>query len=286
MSPLRPAALVIDGRCLFDRAFHATRRSWELEDLPSHIVTAGAAIASLGTLLGPGGKLPEPPTHVLVCWDGTRAKSAKPRPEKLEDHAGDLDFWRELLPKLIGGSEYCPPDGSFGESDDAVSTAVDRYGKQFSFCVLSSDKDLQQLAREASYYHLEKQVEITEVDIQRKWGACRPSHIALWLALRGDPGDGIDGVDKIGEKKATELVSAVGDVSLREAVDQITPLLNEAQQNQFMECLELTVLRRDLPDVPPPGKIKLGGFPVLDAAGITGTGRQVWGRLLGRVASG
>jgi hypothetical protein len=218
-----------------------------------------------------------------VCWDGAKAKTNKPRPDKAPEHATDLAFFKGLLPNLVGGAYYEPVDGTFGESDDAVATAVDRYKDRYDLTVLSSDKDLTQLAREARYFHLQLQQEMTEHDVMVRWRVCRPSHVALYLALVGDPTDGVDGTDKIGKKKANQLLEGMGDIPISEAIDLLIPQLNITQRSQMMASLELTLLRRDMPDVPEPAPITLAGFDYLDEVGIVGTARSVWGRLLGRM---
>jgi hypothetical protein len=275
-------ALIIDGRCLFDRAWWAARNSEELGEYPSHIVSAGAAIASLACLLGPGGRLPYEPTHLLVSWDGPEAKTIKPRPEKAADHGPDLAFFKSLLPLLVGGAHYEVPTGVFGESDDVVATAVELYKDRYKLTILSSDKDLQQLVREASYFNLQTQQEVTEEDVQVRWHVGRPSHLALYLALEGDPKDGVDGTDKIGAKGAKRLLEGMGDVPVTEALALLLPQLNPLQRDQLYSSLELTLLRRDLPGVPEPAPINLAGFDMLDEAGIQGSARNVWGQLLGR----
>ena len=276
-------SLVIDGRCLFDRAWFASRSSEEFFDYPSHIVAAGCAIASLGALLGPGGRLAQEPTHLLVSWDGKKAKTVKPRPAKDPSHAPDLAFFKELLPRLVGGATYEVPEGVFGESDDTVATAVDLYGDTHSITILSSDKDLQQLVRDARYYNLLTQQEIREEDVKKRWHLGRPSHLALYLALEGDPKDGVDGVDGAGKVKTRALLEGIGDVPVADALDHVAAQLDPKQQKQLYASLELTLLRRDIPGVPAPAPIVLGGYDVLDEAGIVGTARMVWGRLLGRM---
>jgi hypothetical protein len=283
---LKPYAAVIDGRCLFDRAWHASRNAPELLDgQESHLVAAGAALASLAPLLGPRGRLPVEPSHLLICWDGLKAKTNKPRLPRADEHLPDLNYFKNILPSIVGGDYYEPADGTFGESDDAVATAVDQYSPDFDFCVISTDKDLQQLARDATYYNLAEQRVITEDLIKERWGACRPSHVALYLALVGDSIDGIDGVDGVGKKGAIKILSEIGDLPLAEAVEKILEQLNKEKAGQFLAALEMTVLVRDMPDVPPPGEISICGFDVFDELGIT-SGRSVWGGLLGRLALG
>jgi hypothetical protein len=279
-------AIVIDGRCLFDMAWHASRRADELlEGTPSERVAASAAVALLASLLGPGGKLATEPTHLLCCWDGPVAKTVKPRPQKPAQHGLDLAFFREILPELVGGAHHEPAPGA-GESDDAVATAVATYRNTYDLTVITADKDLWQLLDAAQLYDLRRHATLSAADVTARWGLGQPHHVPLYLALVGDPIDGVDGVDRVGKQGAKKLLRGTEALDLVESIGWVANHLTGAQQDQLAVALGYTILRRDLPGVPAPAPLDLAPLTTLAALGLTDVARHTWARLVGRVTRG
>jgi len=105
------------------------------------------------------------------------------------------------------------------EADDVVATLVDQAWEPVT--ILGEDKDLYQLLSET-------------VSIQGKRGligpnACEekfgvpPSQMRDWLALVGDVSDNIPGCPKVGQDKATNLLTLFGDIDRIKATAKDKP---------------------------------------------------------------
>ena len=262
-------------------AWFAARGTGSMDDIDTPGDGVSAAVAMLGSLLGPGGRLIPTPKYLLMCWEGDTPKVIKPRPPRPDNHRVDLKRFQALVPDLVGGAVACPPPGYPSEGDDVVATAVENCKGKFDVTVVSADKDLLQLAGDARCYDLGHKNVITPSQ-RFKFTLHRPSHVAVYLALLGDPKDGVDGVSGVGKKGARKMVEDLGDVSLGEAVERLADSLHADKSDEFLSSLNLTLLNREVPGVDLPAPIEFGDMEVLDAHHIYGAGRTVWAKLLGR----
>ena len=96
------------------------------------------------------------------------------------------------------------------EADDAIATAVHRYGdhpsvKQVVIC--SPDKDLAQCVRgkKVICWDRIRDTYLDEAGVKKKFGVS-PKSIPDWLALVGDSADGIPGVPRWGAKSASAVL--------------------------------------------------------------------------------
>jgi 5'-3' exonuclease len=96
------------------------------------------------------------------------------------------------------------------EADDALATAVAKYGSDVcEIRLLTPDKDVGQCLREGRVVQVDrirKRV-ITEADFRARRGIA-PSSMPDFLALVGDPQDGIPGLSGWGEKSAAAVLHA------------------------------------------------------------------------------
>lgn len=145
------------------------------------------------------------------------------------------------------------------EADDAIGTAAARWaGQGHDIHILSPDKDMGQCLQSA---------DITQTDRIRKttWGAdgvrakigVEPAQVPDYLALVGDPQDGIPGLPGYGPKAAAALLGAFGSVdqipadaatwpkAVRGAA-RLAPLLASAREAVLL-YRTLATLRRDVP---------------------------------------
>ncbi len=97
------------------------------------------------------------------------------------------------------------------EADDALATAVARYGKlrtveQLVLC--SPDKDLAQLVSDDRVvcWDRRRDLVIDEAGVQAKFGV-HPASIPDWLALVGDAADGFPGLPGWGAKSASAVLA-------------------------------------------------------------------------------
>ncbi len=145
------------------------------------------------------------------------------------------------------------------EADDAIATAAARWaGQGHQIEILSPDKDMGQCLQSA---------DITQTDRIRKttWGAegvraklgVEPAQVPDYLALVGDPQDGIPGLPGYGPKAAAALLGAFGSVeqipddpaTWPKAVrgrERLAPLLTSAREAVLL-YRTLATLRRDVP---------------------------------------
>jgi 5'-3' exonuclease len=214
------------------------------------------AIKSVISILNPiTGKLPYTPTHLFFAWDGT-AKRDKGRAEKPpEYHTGKVKL-ATALQTIFGASQAYPE----GEADDACATAAHQAAKDpvaEIIYVVSGDKDLMQVVTERiCYYSLNEKCVLNWPWILNKWKIKHPSHLSIALAILGDAGDGINGVDKMGGKAVEKLFQPIDEtMNLLEVAELVSARMSEPQMRQFEESLELTLLRLDIPNLPAPAPI-------------------------------
>jgi 5'-3' exonuclease len=236
MKPSDPTDIdiVIDASSLYARAFFAAQRSG-----------TDPVIAGLRSFLGLINRTKA--TRAIFCWDG-KSKSEKVRGEKPEGY----DDHRASFQDNIDWLWSCPQIRSLDhEADDLVATVV--YSDLISqeVYVVSGDKDLQQLMdcrkdRVVGYYCLNKKRLLTTEEVVEKWTIKRPSHIAVALAILGDPVDGISGIKGWGPSKVAKLFEAVPHGStFEEAVLAIDDQIPEPLKQTFYDCLEATILHQD-----------------------------------------
>ena len=96
------------------------------------------------------------------------------------------------------------------EADDALGTAVKRYGKLTSVkqvVVCSPDKDLAQLVegKHVVCWDRRREIIIDEAGVVDKFGV-HPASIPDWLALVGDAADGYPGIPGWGAKSASAVL--------------------------------------------------------------------------------
>lgn len=162
------------------------------------------------------------PTHVGVCWDAghdyrdsiyPEYKAARRKaPEGPVDDTQPFEQAKQFL-ALAGIKQDRVPGW---EADDLIAVAV-RQSLGQDVVILSGDKDLLQLVcvREdtAGTGISTKIIQIRPPDdepwdearVEQKFGVL-PHHLSYYLALVGDPGDGVPGVRGLGPKKAVKAL--------------------------------------------------------------------------------
>lgn len=284
--PAVSSAAIFDGPSLYARAWYAAPKSDDFGDLPSYEGGACVALKIICSLLGNGGRLPWEPERLLFCWDGEKRKTDKPRTPKPPEYAEDQAYFRDLLNYLFRGvTQVIAP----AEADDAVATAAFREARAGArVIVVSGDKDLQQLRRGKIFYYCLNRRDVLSADIIcNNWGVGSPAEVAVALAVIGDPGDGIRGVPRWGPKKFAALRARFPDqLPLGELVDGITDALPGDLQADFLESLQVTMLRPDVPDIPRPNEYRIASMQAFDK--LTGLHRirRDWAFLVGRELAG
>lgn len=203
--------LAVDGNSLAHRAFHALRRD---PDRPGDFVLAGI-VAMLATAWSHG-----PFDAVVIGFDhhDNRRKAAHP---DYKAHRDEKD--PELVTQLAGlvdglaacGFEVVRLPGA--EADDVMAATADACTDRGWRCsVLSSDRDLLALVSDEVTL-LRPRGTMSDLgvytpdEVVAEYGV-RPEQYTDLAALRGDPSDGLDGVNGIGPKTAARLLRDYGDV--------------------------------------------------------------------------
>lgn len=245
--------IVVDANGLFAKSFFAAQASGHLK-----YMDRGYLIALFKSLFYAMRSEIGVPRRILFCFDG-RPKTDKPRKPKPREYEQDLVDFARFVRDAFGDKAYAHHDDY--EADDLVATAVSRCAaKGIPSIVVSGDKDLQQLRNPLTeYYCLNRKHLLTEKEVCEKWYVHKPIQVAIALALIGDPGDGINGVDGCGPGAVKRLFDAIPkDSSLEEVMDLVsaklspipkrdlkTGILRPSQQDQFFESLNYTLLNMD-----------------------------------------
>ena len=147
------------------------------------------------------------------------------------------------------------------QADDAIATAADRFrndARLDQIVICSNDNDFAQCVRGDHIVRLNRITKETwnEESVVAKFGVT-PGLIPEYLALVGDPSDGIPGIPGFGEKSAAALITRYGrleevprkgeewDVEVRSKTKLSATL--EARRNEAILYRNLSILRTDVP---------------------------------------
>ena len=212
--------LAVDAPSLLYRAFFALPQS--ITDGDGHPVNALLGVANLVLFEVER----HAPRAVVLCFG---AEKAAYRAELYEPyHADRPPMPEELVWQWAEASELF---AAFGwvtvrhetlEADDLLQTFADKEVRAGGRALLlTGDRDLFQCVRdEVSVLYLRTGVRGAELvdaaEVERRYGV-PPALVPDFIALRGDPSDGLPGGKGIGEKTAAELLRRYG--SLEGAID-------------------------------------------------------------------
>jgi 5'-3' exonuclease len=108
----------------------------------------------------------------------------------------------------------------------------------------------------------------------------RPDHLALALAIIGDPVDNIKGVRGWGLAKWKALAkNLTNEMDVDIAAKALILKMNKFQEDEFQASFQRTLLKRNVPGVPPPARLQLASPAKVRALGIPGINTlyaQVW----------
>jgi DNA polymerase I len=215
---VRRPLLAIDGDSFAHRAYHA---------LPKTIRRAGDKGG--GAIVGFANFLlrlyeQEQPRVVVVAWDTMEEPTY--RHEAFADYQAGREFDDELvdqldiLPDLVAACGFANAKAAGYEADDflaAASAAEERRGGRA--IVASGDRDSFQLASAATtiLYPVRagEMARIGPAEVRERYGV-DPKQVPDFIALRGDPSDGLPGARGVGAKTAASLLRTHG--SLEKAI--------------------------------------------------------------------
>lgn len=237
--------LIVDASSLFARSFFAATNSRFSSDIRTEEPTLTVAMRTVIHLLDPGrDNLGTVVDRMLAAWDGRQNPKKEREPKPPEYHTLKREF-QQLLADLFQPTQITA--GPDEEADDIVASAVAESDAGHVY-VVSGDKDLTQLHQPGvSFYDLNQKRLITAREICERWGVKAPNHVALALAVIGDPVDAIKGIPGWGPAKTKKLFAAVREgAPLDEALKAITAQIPEDLADSFWSSLERTLLKPDL----------------------------------------
>jgi len=200
--------LVVDGDSFAHRAYHA---------LPKTIRRRGGKGA--GAILGFANLLlrlyeTEVPRAVLVGWDTLGAPTYRqqlfPAYQAGRQFADELVEQLAALPQFVAACGFANAKAAGYEADDFLAAAVaveeQRGGGAL---VASGDRDSFQLASDATtiLYPVKggELARIGPAEVRARYGV-EPRQVPDFIALRGDPSDGLPGARGVGAKGAAALL--------------------------------------------------------------------------------
>jgi DNA polymerase-1 len=206
--------LVMDGDSFAHRAYHALPRSAfrRADGGPGNLLTGFA------NMLLRLWEMSEP-RAVVVGWDSLETPTY--RHEAFAGYQSGRVFDPELLeqldlaPELVEALGFAVAKGAGYEADDFLAAAVaeeERRGGRA--LVASGDRDAWQLASEHTTVlfptrGVSEMARMGPAEVRERYGV-DPAQIPDFIALRGDPSDGLPGAQGVGPKRAAEILHQYG----------------------------------------------------------------------------
>ena len=251
--------LLVDGDSMLFRAFYA---------LPATI--QGADGKPVNALLGSANLILREvelhkPRAVVVCLG---AEAAHYRVELYEAyHADRIDIPEELGPQFADAPAFFEAFGWRVEShetleaDDLLGAYARREAEAGGRAlVMTGDRDLFQCAGErVSVLYVrtgrEGAEEVGPDEVERRYGIS-PRLVPDFIALRGDPSDGIPGAKGVGEKTAADLLRRHGslEAALAGAIREQRPALRASllgAREELLAFKDIATLRDVEVELPP-----------------------------------
>jgi DNA polymerase-1 len=171
------------------------------------------------------------PDYLGICFDVSRdtfrtkkfAEYKIHRPPMPDELSSQLPLIRQII--LAYGFALFEKQGF--EADDIIATiTLKAKDKRLSTVIVSSDKDILQLVDEQTVVfspYKDEGVTYDRKKVLERFGVS-PERITDIMALMGDDVDNIPGIPGVGEKTATQLISAFGSLErLLNNIDKIKP---------------------------------------------------------------
>jgi 5'-3' exonuclease len=259
--------LAVDAPSMLFRAFYA---------LPDSI--KGKDGAPVNALLGTANLIlreveEHDPRAVVLCFG---PDAADYRVELFDGyHAERPEVPDTLAPQFADaraffeGFGWVVADHDSLEADDLLGSYARREAEAGGRAlVMTGDRDMYQCAGDhVTVLYIRtggKGAEVVDADEVRRRYGIDPAQVPDFIALRGDPSDGIPGARGIGEKTAAELLQRHGslEAALDGAVRESKPSIRKALMDQREELLrfkEIATLQEVDVDLPPDRPTDLAG---------------------------
>lgn len=200
--------LVVDGDSFAHRSYHALPKSLRRQDNRG----AGAIVGFANFLL----RLyeAERPRAVLVGWDTLGAPTYRqqmfPAYQAGREFADELVEQLDGLPRFVAACGFANAKAAGYEADDFLAAAVAAEERRGGVALVASgDRDSFQLASErTTILYPVKGGELARLgpaEVRARYGV-EPRQVPDFIALRGDPSDGLPGARGVGAKGAAALL--------------------------------------------------------------------------------
>ncbi|WP_462418389.1 5'-3' exonuclease [Kytococcus sp. Marseille-QA3725] len=248
--------MLVDAASLYYRAFHGVPDRRRDPQAPPNNAVRGLVdmTASLISHRSPGA--------LVMCWDDDWRPAfrveAIPSYKAHRLAAGDTtgtteDTPAELVPQvpvivdLLAAVGIARVGAPGFEADDVIGTLTERTAGRRPVEVVTGDRDLFQLVDDAASVRVlytarggvRDADEVDESWLVQRYGLTSGRAYAEMAVLRGDPSDGLPGVQGIGEKTAVQLLDTFGSLAgVLEALDGGDERLKGAQRTRLEEGRE------------------------------------------------
>ena len=242
MSPAasRPL-LVVDGDSLAHRAYHALPRSFRrAEGRP------GNALLGFSNFIVRLWQS-EQPRAVLVGWDSLDTPTY--RHELFAGYQSgrvfdeDLLEQLDLLPELVRAFGFAAAKAPGYEADDFLAAAVRKEEKRGGEArVVTSDRDAFQLASGQTTIlqptrGVSELARVGPAEVRERYGVT-PEQVPDFIALRGDPSDGMPGARGVGPKTAASLLAQYGTLEMMLADGRFATQAEELRMFRRMATMD------------------------------------------------
>jgi DNA polymerase-1 len=217
MFPTDGPTLIVDGTNLLVRSEHAAvHAGLSIEDAGEEVNTG--AIHLFAFTLAKYTKSVNP-ARMIVCWDGGRSWfRTNLYPEyksgRKGGHGDDIGSVRRLAREFLTVANIHHIEVEGWEADDIVAAHWRRH-RHDEVVILSGDKDFLQLVGNGTIQIRPQQGKPISDEIwdeQRVISeiGCKPSDLTKVMALAGDLGDDVPGIQGIGNKTAIKMLEKYG----------------------------------------------------------------------------
>ncbi|MFL0459054.1 5'-3' exonuclease H3TH domain-containing protein [Kytococcus sedentarius] len=248
--------MLIDAASLYYRAFHGVPDRRRSADAPPNNAIRGLVDMTASLIAH------RRPAALVMCWDDDWRPAfrveAIPSYKQHRLAAGDTtgtteDTPADLVPQvpviveLLAALGIARVGAAGFEADDVIGTLVERTAGRRPVEVVTGDRDLFQLVDDAAgvsvLYTARGGVRdadlVDESWLVQKYGLASGRAYAEMAVLRGDPSDGLPGVQGIGEKTAVQLLDTFGSLAgVLEALDRGDDRLKGARRTRLEEGRE------------------------------------------------
>jgi DNA polymerase-1 len=249
--------LAIDGPFVLYRSFFALPDS--IKDADGHSVNALLGAVNLILRIAADRR----PRAIVVCFGAEaatyRVELYPPYHAHRPEVPDALEWQFERAPELFAAFGWTTVSSDGLEADDLLASLAEAEAAAGGRAlIMTGDRDMYQCADErVSVVYLKQGAagfeEVDPGEVRRRYGI-DPELVPDFIALRGDPSDGLPGAPGIGAKTATALLERHGSLDAAiAAADQERPRIAAALRDnaeQLRAFREIATLR--LPKVPRP----------------------------------